>query len=240
MAALSKLEMLPVEIMHSILSYLVHPRSRLPGLTEYQSTRECPEAEKKAAKDAYQLNPTVSPDVDRYAVDLFSIGELHHPINDLASTSKHLRDRTEQYCAHLVKKCSTLNLYFSQADSNDLQAVNPDLSAGIYRRLWLRHGPRYCTYCNALLDSKNERATRTFIEASEDCFYAQVYVSIVGQSLPWHRVDAYSADTRRSRKAFPYIPSRSRCLPNTLDIYMGLKGRYRRACNRTLRDEGIP
>ena len=34
----SVLEELPVEVINNILSYLVHPRSRLPGLTENESS----------------------------------------------------------------------------------------------------------------------------------------------------------------------------------------------------------
>jgi hypothetical protein len=65
----SRLETLPSETIDQIFFYLVHPRSRLPGLTETQSTYGFPEAEKKAAKDAYNLNRTAPPDMDRYAVD---------------------------------------------------------------------------------------------------------------------------------------------------------------------------
>jgi hypothetical protein len=87
----SRLETLPSETIDQILFYLVHPRSRLPDLTETQSTYGFPEAEKKAAKDAYNLNRTAPPDMDRYAVDTTMWKTLRYPYNDLALTSRHLR-----------------------------------------------------------------------------------------------------------------------------------------------------
>jgi hypothetical protein len=177
MASQSKLESLPVEIINNILSYLVYPRSRLPGLTERQSDRACPAQERQAAKDAYHLNYTAQPDIGRFAVDLFSWQDLHHPFNELALTSKRLRALTERFCAHLVTKCNKFNLPFAEARLNGPALVYPNLSHIVYRRLWAQTATRYCVYCNVMVDNYPYRATKTPIISCLDCFYAQVYVS---------------------------------------------------------------
>src|SRR4051812_40101886 len=65
---LSKFETLPVEIVDQILSYLIHPRCRLPGLTKAQSDHSIPEKLKRSIKDQEDLDQ--SPDGDRWAADI--------------------------------------------------------------------------------------------------------------------------------------------------------------------------
>ena len=91
MATDPRLDELPVEVFNNILSFLVYPRSRLPGLTELQSQHDYDLADKRIAKDEYHLNPTVIPDRDRFGANLFARRRLCHPFNELASTSRRLR-----------------------------------------------------------------------------------------------------------------------------------------------------
>ena len=59
------METLPVEIINQILSHLVHPRSRLPGLTEVQSAHDFPRQTKLEIKNREDLS--TFPDADRWA-----------------------------------------------------------------------------------------------------------------------------------------------------------------------------
>jgi hypothetical protein len=179
MTSPSNLEQLPTEIIYVVLSHLVHPRSRLPGLTERQSDHDCPVEEKKAAKDAYHLSRNAPLDVDRFAENLFVWHNYQHPFNVLALTCRRLRDVTERFCAHLVKACNRFNLLISQAEEHGPRAVYPSLNDIVFRRLWLQYAPRYCVFCNALLSSYPHRITQRVLVACQDCFYAQVYVSAV-------------------------------------------------------------
>lgn len=176
MASQSKLEQLPVEIHDIILSYLVYPRSRLPGLTERQSEHDYPEASRRAAKQAYS-DGAARPDTDRYAADLLQISRQKHPFNELASTSRRLRAVTERFCNRLARESRLFNLPLLQAEEYGPAAVYPDLSGIVYRRLWLQHATRYCIYCNVWQSSYPHRVLKRVISACNSCFYAQVFVS---------------------------------------------------------------
>ncbi|PZD28767.1 hypothetical protein A1F96_05655 [Pyrenophora tritici-repentis] len=97
---LTMFEKLPVEIIDQILSYLVHPRCRLPGLSEAQSSHDIPEKTKRSIKDQEDL--TRPPDRDRWATDIFSLHVVPHPFNALARTSKRCHEHVENYCSHLT------------------------------------------------------------------------------------------------------------------------------------------
>ncbi|ORY07785.1 hypothetical protein BCR34DRAFT_489165, partial [Clohesyomyces aquaticus] len=175
MASQSRFETMPMEIVDHILSYLVHPRSRLPGLSEWQSSRQCPDTspEKKRAKDAWYKNKTAAPDLNRWAVDLFSWTELRHPFNTLALTSKRCRELVENFCSHLVRANNTFNLPFPGAGTNS--NVYPDLSRIVYRRLYLQCAPRRCVFCDALISNYPHVRHIRLLNCCKDCFYAQVF-----------------------------------------------------------------
>ncbi|KAH7095812.1 hypothetical protein FB567DRAFT_40641 [Paraphoma chrysanthemicola] len=166
----SSLETLPVEIANQILSYLTHPRSRLPGLTEGQS--ELPKHVKRSIKDQEDLSTPA--DSDRWAVDLFSWNSLQHPLHTLSLTSKRCHDLVESYCAHKVKAYNLFNLPFERFDRLGAKSVWPDLSGIVYRRLWLQHAPRLCIFCSAVMDKYPFHAVKRVVAACEACFYAQV------------------------------------------------------------------
>jgi hypothetical protein len=172
---LSKLETLPVEIVDQILSYLVHPCCRLPGLTETQSRYNVSERQKRCIKDEEDL--TQSPDSQRWAADIFSLHLLPHPLNALSRTSRRCKDFVEGYCSHLVRQCNVFNLPFAQLDRYG--AVHPDMSHIVYRRLWLQHAPRRCIYCFAVLDTYPFPLVKRVITACEGCFYRQTLVRTI-------------------------------------------------------------
>jgi hypothetical protein len=172
MATQSQLDQLPVEVFNHILSFLIHPRSRLPGLTELQSHCDYTLPDKRASKEGYHLNPTAPPDHDRFGINFFDSKRVRHPFNDLACTSKCLKDLTEDYCKHLVKLDNRFNLLLANT-----RPVFPDLSTIVYRRLWLQYAPRYCIFCCVLLSQYPhlEKPNSPVLRCSE-CFYAQTYV----------------------------------------------------------------
>ena len=176
MPTLSMFETLPVEIVDQILSYLVHPRCRLPGLTEAQSAHNTPEKLKRTIKDQEDL--THPPDGDRWATDIFSLHLFPHPFNALAKTSKRCYQQVEDYCSHLVRACNgtMFNLPFAQLDKYGVKCVHPDMSGIVYRRLWLQHAPRRCVYCHAVLDSYPFSQVHRVITACKGCFYRQALV----------------------------------------------------------------
>ncbi|KAF2691057.1 hypothetical protein K458DRAFT_438768 [Lentithecium fluviatile CBS 122367] len=143
------LETLPVEVVNHILSYLVHPRSRLPGLTERQSNYDVSFKEKW------------TPDSNRHFANLLAWAQVRHPF--------HL---VESYCAHLVKACNQFNLPFALLEKYDPNGVYPDLSGIIYRRLWLQTAPRYCMFCSATLSCYPYSPLMRLLTC-EDCFYTQ-------------------------------------------------------------------
>ncbi|CAE7010188.1 hypothetical protein PTTW11_01971 [Pyrenophora teres f. teres] len=171
--ALSMFEKLPVEIVDQILSYLVHPRCRLPGLSEAQSSHDIPEKTKRSIKDQEDL--TRPPDRHRWATDIFSLHVVPHPFNALAKTSKRCYEQVENYCSHLVRACNgtMFNLPFAQLDKYGFKCVHPDMSGIVYRRLWLQHAPRRCVYCYAVLDSYPFSQVSRVITACKGCFYRQ-------------------------------------------------------------------
>ncbi|KAJ4323076.1 hypothetical protein N0V94_002100 [Neodidymelliopsis sp. IMI 364377] len=167
----SHFESLPVEIVNQILSHLVHPRSRLPGLTEAQSAHDFPRHTKLEIKNREDL--TTLPDAHRWAADIFSFHALRHPFHVLALTSTRLHAFVESYCAHLVRACNMFNLPFAHYDKHGPACVYPDLSRIVYRRLWLQHAPRQCIYCHVGLDCYPFPTVKRLIAACEDCFYRQ-------------------------------------------------------------------
>ncbi|KAF2661444.1 hypothetical protein K491DRAFT_570663, partial [Lophiostoma macrostomum CBS 122681] len=169
-AAQNQLEQLPVEVFNHILSFLVYPRSRLPGLTERQSHCDYTLPDKRVSKDAYHLNPTAPPDYDRFGMSVFDPKKARHPFHQLVCTSRHMKDLIETFCKHLVKLDNRFNLLL--ADSGP---VYPDLSAIVYRRLWLQYAPRYCIFCCLQLTQyPHPPESRPFLTCL-DCFYAQNY-----------------------------------------------------------------
>ncbi|KAJ4342450.1 hypothetical protein N0V87_001069 [Didymella glomerata] len=165
----SPLESLPTEIANQILSHLVHPRSRLPGLTEAQSAHDCPRPTKLEIKNREDL--TTLPDSQRWAADIFDFQSLRHPFHVLALTSKRLNALVESYCGHLVRACNMFNLPFAHFDKHG--SAYPDLSQIVYHRLWLQHAPRLCIYCHVGLDCYPFSLVQRLIAACEDCFYRQ-------------------------------------------------------------------
>lgn len=168
----SPLESLPTEIVNQILSHLVHPRSRLPGLTEAQSAHDFPRPTKLEIKNREDL--TTLPDSHRWAADIFDFQSLRHPFNVLALASKRLHAFVESYCAHLVRACNMFNLPFAHFDKYG--RAHPDLSHIVYRRLWLQHAPRLCIYCHVGLDCYPFGLVQRLLAACEDCFYRQTLV----------------------------------------------------------------
>jgi hypothetical protein len=163
----SPFESLPTEIVNQILSHLVHPRSRLPGLTEAQSAHDFPRPTKLGIKNREDL--TTLPDSQRY------------PFHVLALTSKRLNVLVESYCGHLVRTCNMFNLPFAHFDK--FGRSHPDLSQIVYRRLWLQHAPRLCIYCHVGLDCYPFSLVQRLIAACEDCFYRQTLVRPPSYSL---------------------------------------------------------
>ncbi|KAF2869681.1 hypothetical protein BDV95DRAFT_497216 [Massariosphaeria phaeospora] len=179
MASQSKLESLPPEIVNHILSYLVHPRSRLAGLTELQSTHDFPYPAKQQARDKYHFDHTAPPDADRFGADTLTCARISHPFYTLALTSRRCRRLIESYCAHLVKAYNRFNLPFAHLETYGAQSVYPNLTAIVYRRLWLQFAPRLCIYCGFCLSCyphKKPFPARTVppIATCPDCFYAQI------------------------------------------------------------------
>ncbi|KAF1911826.1 hypothetical protein BDU57DRAFT_87486 [Ampelomyces quisqualis] len=167
----STLDTLPVEVVNHILSYLTHPRSRLPGLTEAQSARDyCPSA-RSVVKSREDL--TSPPDSGRWAADLFQNHLNIHPFHALSLTSRRCHALVESCSAHLVRACNMFNLPFAQFDQFGPGSVWPDLSGIVYRRLWLQHAPRRCIYCFAVMDVYPFPVLKRLLTGCESCFYRQ-------------------------------------------------------------------
>ncbi|KAF2274573.1 uncharacterized protein EI97DRAFT_102739 [Westerdykella ornata] len=175
MAGLSSIEQLPTEIAFIILSFLTHPRSRLPGLSERQSDHDYPMEKKTEARKAYYMSRLAPPDTDRFAVNLFQWRDHQHPFNVLAMTSRRMREHVERFCAHLVKIHGKANSPVTHAEHCKPATESPDPSGIVYRKLWLQYAPRLCVYCNVLLSEYPHRSVMRPISACRDCFYAQVY-----------------------------------------------------------------
>lgn len=173
-----KLETLPVEIVNRILSFLVYPRCRLPGLTEAQSHCGFTEKQKRSVKNQEDL--TWPADTHRWAADIFSLCLISHPFNTLALASRTCHGLVESYCAHLIRQCNgtMFNLPFHHLDKYGPKCVYPDLSGIVYRRLWLQHAPRKCVYCQATLDCYPFTRVNRLFTACEGCFYRQTMVCI--------------------------------------------------------------
>ncbi|KAF2002814.1 hypothetical protein P154DRAFT_123595 [Amniculicola lignicola CBS 123094] len=175
MALHGRLESLPPELVSRILSFLVHPRSRLPGRTERLSSYECPRSEKRAAQVAYHDDFTAPPDTDRWVADMFSIIKVQHPLNELALTSRRMRDHVERFCSHLVRSNNVFNLPFSLLDLNGPRSVYPDMSSIVYRRLWLQFAPRCCIYCSRTVSVYPRHNHFGPLTGCGACFLAQVF-----------------------------------------------------------------
>ena len=125
-ASQSRLETLPVEVFNQILSYLVHPRSRHPGLTEAESSCDFPSKARTDVKSLEDL--TTPPDRNRWAVDLFKFTTHKHPFHPLSLTSRRCHGLVESFCYHLVRSCNMFNLPFAQLEEHGAQNVYPDMS----------------------------------------------------------------------------------------------------------------
>lgn len=196
----TSLDTLPLDIVNQILSHLVHPRSRLPGLTEAQSAHDFPRETKLETKNREDL--TTLPDSLRWAADIFDFHSLRHPFHVLSLTSTRLYAFVETYCAHLVRSCNMFNLPFAHYDTHGPACVYPDLSHIVYRRLWLQHAPRLCIYCHVALDCYPFPVVKRLIAACEDCFYRQ---TLVRRSSPAVYSTHILADRRRSRAPVPHL-----------------------------------
>jgi len=173
-ASQSNLDTLPVEVFNHILSYLVHPRSSLPGLTEAQSHHASRPA-RTAIKSREDL--TKPSDIDHWAADLFTISFTKHPFNTLSLTSKRCHELVENYCGHRIRICNPFNLPFAHFDEHGSKSVWPDLSAIVYRRLWLQHAPRRCVYCDVVIDQYPFPTLKRLLTGCKDCFYCLAMVS---------------------------------------------------------------
>jgi hypothetical protein len=173
-ASQNSFETLPVEVVNHILSYLVFPRSRLPGLTEAQSSLDFNALSRSTVKRSEDL--TTPADRDRWATNLFENHKNQHPFHTLSLTSKRCNELVESYCGHLARTCNMFNLPFAQFDKYGPQSVWPDLSGIIYRRLWLQHAPRHCIYCHAIMDIYPFPVLKRLLTNCKDCFYAQTLV----------------------------------------------------------------
>ncbi|KAF2637087.1 hypothetical protein P280DRAFT_472606 [Massarina eburnea CBS 473.64] len=165
---------MPVEVVNHVLSYLIHPRSSLGGLTERQSDHEVPRADQAQVRDKADL--TKPADSGRAFENLFSWVEYKHPFLALAETSTRCRELVESYCAHLVKAWNKFNLPFTQLEAYGQACVYPDMSNIVYRRLWLQTAPRVCVFCAAPLSNYPHKPSFGVLLACEDCFYAQTFV----------------------------------------------------------------
>ena len=76
--SLSKLESLPVEIVDQILSYLIYPRCRLPGLTEAQSRYDVSEQQKRSIKNQEDLLLTSRPAMQHVQSTIRPAGHVWH------------------------------------------------------------------------------------------------------------------------------------------------------------------
>jgi hypothetical protein len=136
----NSIDTLPVEVVNQILSYLIHPRSRLPGLTEAQSHHTVSGPTRMAIRSNEEF--TTSANTDPWAANLFTISFTQHPFNALANTSRRCHELVESYTGHLVRICNPFNLPFAHFDQHGSNSVWPDLSGIVYRRLWLQHEVR--------------------------------------------------------------------------------------------------
>jgi len=209
----NSLETLPVEVIHHILSYLVHPRSRLPGLTECQSNFDFSRTEQRKIKG--QEDQTAHPDSNRHFTDVFSWVELRHPFNVLASTSRRCRELVDNYCSHLVRACNMFNLPFAHLEAHGPNSVYPDLRHIVFRRLWLQTAPRHCVFCGGNLSSYPHSPTMRLMLTCEDCFYAQTLVSTFVPASHCHAATDYHV--RRSKRYKGYTISKT--APYSLPIW---------------------
>lgn len=175
-APLSRLEKLPTELVFNILSYLAHPRSRLPGLTEAQSSLDFDPIARSTVKKAEDL--TTPADTDRWAADLFNAHRNRHPFHTLSLTSRRCNTFVEGYCKSLAKEHKIFNLPYAHLDAHGPNSVWPRMNAIVYRRLWLQCAPRKCMYCFAVVDKYPFPILKRLLASCEACFYRQTLVRI--------------------------------------------------------------
>jgi hypothetical protein len=182
----NNLDTLPPEVFNHILSYIVHPSSRAPGLTEAQSHHSVSNLTKMAIKD--HEDRTMPTSIDAWSSDIFTLSFTPHPFNSLALTSRRCHDLVENYCGHLVRICNPFNLPFAQFDAHGSRSVYPDLSRIVYRRLWLQHAPRYCVHCAVVLDQYPFPKLKRLIASCRKCFDRHILVRTSNQhiSSPHH------------------------------------------------------
>lgn len=178
------MEYLPPEVVNHILSYLVHPRSRLPGLTESQSALRDVGRQREIKLVEDLKSP---PDMDRFAAKLFNWTEVLHPLNALAASSRRCREFVESYCEHLVKSCNRFNLPFARVEEHGHSSVYPSLNSIVYRRLWLQTAPRSCLFCGIFMSQYPHRGFRLLL-CCADCFYAQT-LSLYEVQHQYHIID---------------------------------------------------
>jgi hypothetical protein len=209
-ASQSSFETLPVEVVNHILSYLVLPRSRLPGLTEAQSSLDFSPLARSTLKRNEDL--TTPTDSNRWAANLFQNHTNQHPFHVLSLTSRRCNELVESYCGHLVRTCNVFNLPFAQLDQYGPQSVWPDMSGIVYRRLWLQHAPRHCIYCHAVMDMYPFPVLKRLLSNCKDCFYAQTLVRSNFCHFTHHVHSLTNAESRRNRTAVPLNTSNCTCL----------------------------
>lgn len=173
-APMSRLETLPTELVFNILSYLTHPRSRLPGLTEAQSSLDFDPIARSTVKKAEDL--TTPADTERWAADLFKNHRNRHPFNTLSLTSRTCNKLVESYCASLAREHRLFNLPYAHFDTHGPNSVWPNLNEIVYRRLWLQYAPRKCIYCFAVMDNYPFPILKRLLTNCEACFYRQTLV----------------------------------------------------------------
>lgn len=204
-------ETLPVEVVSHIFSYLVVPRSRLPGLTETQSSLDFNSQERSAIKRSEDL--TMPADTDRWAVNLFQNHKNQHPFLTISLTSRRCRELVEGYCSHLCRSSNRFNLPFEQFDKYGPKSVCFDMTSTVYRRLWLQTAARHCIYCFAVLDVypfPHLKRTRLLTNCKA-CFYRQTLVP--HPSPPsLHMLLLTSTDSRRDRTTVPYLARYCGCV----------------------------
>jgi hypothetical protein len=171
----NSIDTLPVEVVNQIFSYLIHPRSRLPGLTEAQSHHTVSGPTRIAIRCNEEF--TTPANTDPWAANLFTISFTQHPFNALALASRRCHKLVESYSGHLVRICNPFNLPFALFDQHGSSSVWPDLSGIVYRRLWLQHAPRKCVYCDAVIDQYPFPVLKRLVTACGRCFYLLTLVS---------------------------------------------------------------
>ncbi|KAL5113753.1 hypothetical protein ACEQ8H_008365 [Pleosporales sp. CAS-2024a] len=169
-AAPSAFERLPTELGENILSYLVYPRSRLPGLTEAQSSVDFDAPTRSILKRSEDL--TSPADHNRWAVDIFRAHTNPHPLQALSHASRRCQALVEAYCAHLLN-VSSGDAPPMQNPSPDQLSVQPRPPNLGYRHLWFKFAPRRCIYCSVVIERYPFKKTKWLLASCGNCFFRQ-------------------------------------------------------------------